>query len=76
MARITNVIISPYKIIEIHHHARICTRADVYDALTGKCSYKGAKKPVDVLKIMYKEMANHFKKESLENFISLFREKQ
>ncbi|MGR3317887.1 MAG: HD-GYP domain-containing protein [Candidatus Anammoxibacter sp.] len=61
---------------DIHPYARICTLADVYDALTSKRPYKEKKPPIVALKIMYEEMATHFNKELLENFISLFRGKR
>ncbi|MGR3177330.1 MAG: HD-GYP domain-containing protein [Candidatus Anammoxibacter sp.] len=60
---------------DIHPYARICTIADVYDALTSKRPYKKKKLPVFALKIMYEEMATPFNKELLENFISLFKGK-
>ncbi|MGR3218974.1 MAG: HD-GYP domain-containing protein [Candidatus Anammoxibacter sp.] len=60
---------------DIHPFARICMIADVYDALTAKRPYKDKKPPAAALKIMYEEMANHFNKELLENFISLFKGK-
>ncbi|MGR3177327.1 MAG: HD-GYP domain-containing protein [Candidatus Anammoxibacter sp.] len=58
---------------DIHPYARICTIADVYDALTAKRPYKEKKPPLVALKIMYEEMATHFNKELLEEFISLFK---
>lgn len=61
---------------EIHPHARICCIADVYDALTAKRSYKEPKPPIEALRIMYEEMATHFNKELLQNFIALFKEKK
>lgn len=57
----------------IHPYARVCSIADVYDALTAKRSYKEQKPPIEALRIMYKEMANHFNAELLQTFISLFK---
>lgn len=57
----------------IHRDAHICSIADVYDALTGKRSYKEAKSTIEALRIMKEEMSTHFNKELLENFIVLFK---
>ncbi len=56
---------------DIHPYATICSLADVYDALTGKRSYKEKIPPKEALGIMRKEMANHFNKDMLEDFICL-----
>ncbi len=59
---------------DIHPYARICAIADIYDALTAKRSYKKKKTPVEALKIMHQDMANHFNRELLENFVDLFKQ--
>lgn len=40
---------------DIHPYAAICCLADIYDALTGKRSYKEGKPPAVALEIMTKE---------------------
>lgn len=57
---------------EIHPYASICCLADVYDALTGKRSYKVAKTPAEALEIMTKQMSNHFNRDMLNKFIAIF----
>lgn len=57
---------------EIHPYASICCLADVYDALTGKRSYKEGKTPEVALEIMQKEMSNHFNKDMLNEFREIF----
>ena len=57
---------------DIHPYASICCLADVYDALTGKRSYKTAKTPREALEIMTEQMSNHFNREMLNKFIALF----
>ncbi len=66
----------PYglKGFDIHPYACICCLADVYDALTGKRSYKKEKTPEEALKIMVNQMSNHFNKELLKKFLLLFEE--
>ncbi|MGD0885101.1 MAG: HD-GYP domain-containing protein [Thermodesulfovibrionales bacterium] len=57
---------------EIHMYGRICSIADVYDALTSERSYKQKLGTFEALKVMKKEMINHFQKELFENFVLLF----
>lgn len=59
---------------DIHPYGTICCLADVYDALTGKRSYKMGRPPNVALEIMVKEMSNHFNNEMLKKFLSLFEE--
>ncbi len=56
---------------EIHEYARICSIADVYDALTSDRPYKKKKSPFDALSIMKEEMDTHFGQELFEKFIVL-----
>ncbi len=58
---------------DIHPYAAICCLADVYDALTGKRSYKEGKPPKVAIEIMQKEMSNHFNKDMLNDFVDLFK---
>lgn len=57
---------------EIHIYGKICSVADVYDALTSKRPYKDEVKPFEALKIMKEEMINHFQKDIFEEFVLLF----
>lgn len=56
---------------EIHLYARICSTADVYDALTTKRSYKEAMSPFEALKIMREGMYAQFDKDIFETFVLL-----
>ncbi len=56
---------------DIHPYAAICCLADVYDALTGRRSYKMAKTPQEALTIMTEQMSNHFNREILNKFVTL-----
>ena len=57
---------------EIHLYARICSIADVYDALTSERSYKKKLPQFEALKLMRDEMIDHFQKDLYEKFILLF----
>ncbi|MCH7497125.1 MAG: DUF3391 domain-containing protein [Candidatus Marinimicrobia bacterium] len=57
----------------IHVYARICSIADVYDALTSTRAYKVKLDPFDALKIMHDEMLHHFNKELFREFVLLFK---
>jgi HD-GYP domain-containing protein (c-di-GMP phosphodiesterase class II) len=57
---------------EIHVYGRICSVADVFDALVSKRPYKSQLKPFEALKIMKEEMLDHFHKEIFERFVLLF----
>lgn len=59
---------------EIHLYARICSIADVYDALTSERSYKEKHPPFEALKLMREEMIHHFQKDLFEQFVMLFAE--
>ena len=56
---------------EIHPCARICTIADIYDALTSIRPYKNAMKPFDALKIIKNEALTEFDQNLLKNLIRL-----
>ena len=57
---------------EIHIYGRICSVADVFDALVSKRPYKPQIKPVDAFKIMKEEMLDHFQKDIFRKFVMLF----
>lgn len=56
----------------IHEYARICTIADVYDALTSKRSYKKSMSPAQALRVMKEEMISHFNQDLFGPFVKLF----
>ncbi len=58
---------------EIHMYGRICSVADVFDALVSKRPYKKQKTPFEALKIMKEEMLDHFHKDVFQTFVMLFR---
>lgn len=57
---------------EIHDYARICSIADVFDALTSKRSYREPLSAFGALQIMRDEMLGHFHSEMLRDFVMLF----
>jgi HD-GYP domain-containing protein (c-di-GMP phosphodiesterase class II) len=54
---------------EIHIYARICSIADVYDALTSKRSYKRSLNPFNALVVMRNEMLGHIQKDIFEHLV-------
>ncbi len=58
---------------EIHVYGRICTIADVFDALTSRRPYKKALSLYDSLLLMKGEMGNHFNPEIFSAFVQLFK---
>ncbi|MDA8124132.1 MAG: HD-GYP domain-containing protein [Deltaproteobacteria bacterium] len=60
---------------EIHVYGRICSIADVYDALTSDRPYRKKLPPVEALKIMHDEMIDHFQKDLFMEFIKMFKKK-
>jgi len=58
---------------EIHIYARLCSLADVYDALTSDRPYKKRLEPFEALKLMREEMLFHFQAELFEKFVLMFR---
>jgi len=57
----------------IHIYGRICSIADVFDALVSDRPYKEKLGPFDALKVMKEEMLNHFHKQLFEKFVLLFK---
>ena len=57
----------------IHVYGRICSIADVFDALVSDRPYKEKLGPFDALKVMKEEMLNHFHKQLFEKFVLLFK---
>ena len=57
----------------IHIYGRICSIADVYEALTSDRPYRQKLPPFTALKIMQEEMGHHFQKDLLEKFIRLLK---
>jgi HD-GYP domain-containing protein (c-di-GMP phosphodiesterase class II) len=58
---------------DIHIYARICSIADVYDALTSDRPYRKKMTPFDALKLMHNEMINHFQGDLFEQFVRLLK---
>ena len=58
---------------EIHIYARLCSLADVYDALTSQRPYRQKLAPFEALKLMKEEMLSHFQPELFERFVLMFR---
>jgi len=58
---------------DIHIYGRICSVADVFDALVSKRPYKARLKPFEALQLMKDEMLDHFHKEVFEKFVLMFR---
>ncbi len=57
---------------EIHPYGRICSLADVFDALNSDRPYRKGLGPYASLKIMKEEMLSHFQKDLFEKFVMLF----
>ncbi|MBU0483216.1 MAG: HD-GYP domain-containing protein [Proteobacteria bacterium] len=57
---------------EIHDYGRICSIADVFDALTSERPYKRSLSAFEALSIMKNEMLGFFHKEIFANFVLLF----
>jgi len=58
---------------EIHIYGKICSVADVFDALVSKRPFKAQLNPFDALTIMKEEMLDHFQKDVFEKFVLLFK---
>lgn len=58
---------------DIHIYGRICSVADVYDALTTDRPYRKKMDPFSALKLMKEEMITHFHKDIFDQFVLLFR---
>jgi HD-GYP domain-containing protein (c-di-GMP phosphodiesterase class II) len=63
----------PYKLkgVSINLYGRICSIADVYEALTALRPYKNQVTPIGALKIMRDEMLQHFQRPLFEKFANL-----
>ncbi len=59
---------------QIHIYGRICSIADVYDALTSDRPYRQKMAPFDALSLMKDEMIDHFQKDLFEQFVFLFKD--
>ena len=57
---------------DIHVYGRICSLADVYDALNSDRPYRNGMGPFAALKVMKEEMINHFQKDLFEKFVMMF----
>lgn len=57
---------------EIHIYGRICSLADVYDALSSQRPYRQPLRPYEALNVMKEEMLEHFHKELFKKFVLLF----
>jgi HD-GYP domain-containing protein (c-di-GMP phosphodiesterase class II) len=56
----------------IHLYGRICSLADVYDALSSQRPYRHPLRPYEALNVMKEEMLEHFHKELFQKFVLLF----
>jgi putative nucleotidyltransferase with HDIG domain len=54
---------------EIHLYGKICSLADVYDALTTDRPYRQKMRPYEALILMKNEMINHFQRDLFEKFV-------
>lgn len=54
---------------EIHLYGKICSLADVYDALTTDRPYRVKMRPFEALTLMKNEMINHFQRDLFEKFV-------
>jgi HD-GYP domain-containing protein (c-di-GMP phosphodiesterase class II) len=57
---------------DIHIYGRICSMADVYDALTSERPYKPGLTTFEALRIMKEQMLNHFSQDLFDKFVLLF----
>jgi HD-GYP domain len=58
---------------DIHLYGRICSIADVFDALTSERPYRQKLDPFAALKLMKEEMIHHFHTDLFERFVLLFK---
>jgi len=58
---------------DIHIYGRICSVADVFDALVSKRPYKSQLSHFEALKLMKNEMLDHFHKDVFEKFVMMFK---
>jgi HD-GYP domain-containing protein (c-di-GMP phosphodiesterase class II) len=59
---------------EIHAYGRICSIADVFDALTSERSYQKKLDTFSALKLMKEQLLEHFHQDMFEKFVLLFTE--
>ncbi|MFC1543042.1 HD-GYP domain-containing protein [Candidatus Neomarinimicrobiota bacterium] len=59
---------------KIHPYARICSIADVYDALTSTRAYKKKVPTYEALRIMKEEMIQFFNRDIFKQFVMIFKE--
>jgi len=59
---------------EIHIYGRICSIADVFDALTTERPYRKKLEPFQALTLMKNEMMHHFQRDIFEHFVMLFKQ--
>jgi HD-GYP domain-containing protein (c-di-GMP phosphodiesterase class II) len=57
---------------DIHLYGRLCSLADVFDALNSDRPYRNGLGPYAALKLMKEEMLSHFQKDLFEKFVLLF----
>jgi HD-GYP domain-containing protein (c-di-GMP phosphodiesterase class II) len=57
---------------EIHLYGKICSIADVFDALTSDRPYRKKMDSFKAMKLMKEEMLEHFQKDLFEQFVLLF----
>ncbi|HBH86194.1 MAG TPA: hypothetical protein DDY17_01140 [Syntrophaceae bacterium] len=57
---------------DIHLYGKICSIADVFDALTSERPYRKKMDSFNALKLMKEEMLGHFQKDLFEQFVLLF----
>lgn len=57
---------------DIHVYGRICSMADVYDAITAERSYKEKHTTFEALKIMKEELLDHFGMDLYEKLVMIF----
>ncbi len=58
---------------EIHLYARICSIADVFDALTSTRAYKNKVPTYEALRIMKEEMIHFFNRDIFNEFVLIFK---
>lgn len=58
---------------QIHLYSKICSIADVFDALTSQRPYRGPMAPYEAMKLMKKKMYDHFQHDIFKQFVLLFK---
>jgi HD-GYP domain-containing protein (c-di-GMP phosphodiesterase class II) len=58
---------------EIHLYGKICSLADVYDALTTDRPYRAKMPPFEALVVMRDQMIHHFQRDLFEKFVLMLR---